>query len=123
MIADLLKQSGYKITKPRALVAEYLQKNKRPLSAVEIYRNFKNQMDQVTVYRVLEVFEQVGLVWREQVDNQSLYYLADKQHHHVICRKCGQTKCLPCEHVFKQIKGFKQIEHQLILTGICEKCF
>ncbi len=122
MNKEKLKQAGLKITKPRELVMAFLQKSQHPLAVAEIYKNLQDKLDQVTVYRVLEALEQVGLVFKEQLNSQAVYYLADKQHHHIVCRLCGRMQCLPCDHLFKKIKGFSQIKHQLILTGLCSKC-
>lgn len=117
-----LQQAGYKLTKPRTLVLDFLAKKHKPQAAASIYQNLKNKLDRVTVYRVLMVLEKVGLVFREQSGAEALYYLAEKQHHHIICSQCGYIQCVPCNHVFKKIKNFNQIKHQLVLTGLCKKC-
>ncbi len=122
MYREVLKKSGYKLTKPRKLVLDYLAKKHQPISAQQIYQSLKNNLDQTTVYRILEVLEELGIVFKEIGNKQALYYLADKQHHHIICRNCGCIQCVPCNHAFKQIKNFKNIRHQLVLTGLCNKC-
>jgi Fur family ferric uptake transcriptional regulator len=123
MDREVLKDKGYKITKNRDLVFAYFKKNKKKLSsAKEIYSQLKGQMDRVTVYRILEVLEQAGMVFKEQIGKESFYYLADKRHHHIICKKCGYIECVACSHIFDKFKNFNNISHQLILTGLCNKC-
>ncbi|MBU1202766.1 transcriptional repressor [Patescibacteria group bacterium] len=122
MYADILKQSGYKLTRPRQLILEYLKKNEHPIAAGDIYKALKNKIDKVTVYRILGVFEKLGIVFKEFSGKEFLYYLSGKQHHHIICQKCGYSQCIPCSHVFKGIKNFKNIKHHLVLTGLCNKC-
>lgn len=119
---QLLKKAGFSLTKPRKLVINFLHNNKELLSANDIYIKLKDKVDKVTVYRVLEVLEKAGIVFKELGDKEAKYYLADKQHHHIICRKCGFSQCLPCQHFFNKIKNFNQIKHQLLLTGLCNKC-
>ncbi len=122
MYKERLKRAGYKLTKPREILLDYLSKNDHPKSAGDIYKGIKKKLDKVTVYRILEVFEDVGVVFKEHNDTESLYYLAEEQHHHIICRKCGRSECVPCQHMFNSIKNFKNIKHQLTLTGLCNKC-
>ena len=91
------------------------------MSAQEVYERSDQARDLVSVYRTLHLFEEIGIVQREDSNGTARYYLADNPHHHVSCTDCGQTACVPCEHKF-QIKGFKNISHQLTLSGICSSC-
>lgn len=122
MHKEILRQSNYKLTKPRKLVLDFLDKNHEPISAGDIYNKLKKDLDKVTVYRILEVFEKLNIVFKENRGKEALYYLADKQHHHIVCQKCGYTECVPCNHLFNKIKNFKNIKHQLILSGVCNNC-
>ena len=121
MITQKLKQAGFKITKPRKAVIEALQEGHEPKSAQEIHAKLTD-VDLVSVYRALEVLAELGLAQREDSRGVAKYYLADNAHHHITCRKCGKMECVPCEHLFKAIKGFKEIKHQLVLTGTCMAC-
>lgn len=122
MKVEVLKKAGLSSTKPRQLIIDLLSQDKSLLSAGDIFKVLADKIDKVTVYRNLEALEKAGLVFRELSGKETLYYLADKQHHHISCEKCGLTQCLPCEHIFKKIKNFSQIKHQLVLTGVCNKC-
>ena len=119
---DLLKKAGYKITQPRKSVIDFLIKQKKPVSAQYIFDNLKKDLDKVTVYRILDVFEKLGIVFQEHYKKQALYYLANEQHHHIICRQCGHTDCVPCYHNFEEIKNFQNVKHNLVLSGLCNKC-
>ena len=122
MYKKSLKQAGYKITKPRQLVIDYFKKNKHPISVKKIYQSLENDLDKVTIYRILEVLEEVGIVFKEYGNEGATYYLSNKYHHHIVCNKCGHIECVPCNHIFKTIKNFSNIKHQLSLTGLCNKC-
>ncbi len=121
-IEDLLKQRDLSLTKPRKLILEFLQKNTQPLSAGDIFTKLASHLDRVTVYRNLEILEKSNLIFKELGQKENLYYLDKHQHHHISCEKCGYIQCLPCDHLFKKIKNFSQIKHQLVLTGLCNKC-
>ncbi len=121
MIVQKLKNAGFRITAPRKAVIEVLENNHEPQSAQEIHAKL-HSIDLVSVYRALEVLKELGIVQREVTEESSKFYLAEKPHHHITCRKCGRVECVPCDHVHKKIKGFAEIRHQLSMTGICNKC-
>lgn len=122
MYQEILKEFGYKVTKPRKIVIDFLVKQKKPVSAQYIFAKIKKNLDKVTVYRVLKVLEEINIVFTERNKKEFLYYIANYQHHHIVCTKCGKSECVPCNHVFNKIKNFNNIKHQLILTGLCNKC-
>ena len=120
---DILRNNDYKITRPRQLVIQRLQKTTAPQTADAIHAALKrSRINLTSVYRTLELLDQLGIAFYEERDGERWYYLAEKQHHHITCRKCQHTECLPCRTEFKPPAGFKKIEHQLILTGLCKKC-
>ncbi|MDD5749757.1 MAG: transcriptional repressor [Patescibacteria group bacterium] len=117
-----LKEQGYKLTKPRQLILDFFSRRSQPASVNQIYRALKAKIDKVTVYRVLAVLQEVGLIFEEPGEKESLYYAAKKQHHHIVCRVCGLSQCLPCTHFFSKIKNFSAIEHKMTISGLCKKC-
>lgn len=122
MYKERLKQAGYKLTMPREELIDFLSKHQAPIAAIDIYQALKKQMDKVTVYRVLEVLEKVGIVFRETIDEKNLYYLAEEEHHHIVCRQCSHIECVPCNHFKIKVSNFKNIKHNLSLSGLCKKC-
>lgn len=120
MLNKNLKQAGYKLTKPREAILKFLQKNHTPLSATDIHKKLDN-INLASIYRTLKLFTKLKIIQQEFINNENYYYLADKKHHHIICRNCGYLECIPCKHYFK-IKNFSEIDHQIILTGLCNKC-
>lgn len=119
---ETIKKSGYKITKPREIVLNTLLQNKCPLSAKQILKKINNAADLASIYRTLDLFKKIEIIFEEKIDKESYYYLSEKKHHHIVCQKCKKTKCIPCEHKFKKIKNFTNIKHNLVLSGLCEKC-
>ncbi|OIO19224.1 MAG: hypothetical protein COY69_01005 [Candidatus Magasanikbacteria bacterium CG_4_10_14_0_8_um_filter_32_14] len=120
-ILEQLKQQGYKLTKPREKVLEVLMHNHFAISAQDIHQKIKI-IDKASVYRVLNLLEEFGLVNIENVNNEKLYCLARDPHHHVICKKCGYSEEVACTYSFDDFKNFINVQHQLTLTGLCKKC-
>jgi Fe2+ or Zn2+ uptake regulation protein len=119
--SKILAKSGYKLTKPRWRFLDCLREETELLSARDIFKKTKS-IDQASVYRSLGLFEKLGLVNVEVFNKEKLYCLADKPHHHIICRICGRVEKFPCTHKFNKYKDFTEIKHQLTLYGVCSKC-
>lgn len=118
----ILKNNKLKITPCRVDILEIMNKTKDPQTAMTIYKKLKNKSDLVTVYRNLEKFIAKQIIFKETIFNQDYYYLANNQHHHIICRDCQKMQCIPCTHKKISIKNFSQIKHQFLLTGLCKNC-
>jgi len=116
-----LVESGNVLTKPRLAVLDYLVNNHSPLSARELHKKLKH-FDRASVYRTLNLFEDLHLVNVEIVDKEKIYCLAGEPHHHIVCTGCGYMEEIECKHSFKDFKNFTNIFHQLTLTGMCNKC-
>lgn len=116
-----LIKSGNILTKTRLAVLDYLSDNHSPLSARGLHKKLKH-FDRASVYRTLNLFEELHLVNVEVVDKEKIYCLADEPHHHIICKKCGYMEKIECNHSFGHFKNFTNIYHQLTLTGVCNKC-
>lgn len=121
MIAEVFHKAKLRLTRPRRLVFQVLQHNQKPQSAQYIHAGLKRQVDLVSVYRSLQLFERLGLVQREHTRGEDYFYVADKPHHHITCTSCGKSECVPCGHHFA-LKGFRNVEHQLTLKGVCNVC-
>ncbi|MBU1038728.1 transcriptional repressor [Patescibacteria group bacterium] len=120
---NVLTAQGYRLTKPRLQVLAVLKQLKQPVAVKVIYQRLKKQgIDLVSIYRALDLFVSLGFVFAEIFGKDKRYYLADQPHHHISCFKCRKVACLPCQHNFSKIKGFKKVSHQLVLTGLCQAC-
>jgi Fe2+ or Zn2+ uptake regulation protein len=134
-----LKDTGNKVTKPRKILLECLDQATAPLSARDItkYTNDHkdlDSLDQVTVYRILETFKELGLV--HQVFPSGDYLLCDHlgcQHGvHVMlrCSQCEQNKEIeipkevfaPMEWYLKQQMEFEPDKHLFQMNGLCHNC-
>lgn len=120
-LKEKLIKAGYKITKPRLCILEFLFKNHTSISARELHKKIK-KFDQASIYRALNLFEKLHLVNVDIVNKEKIYCLADKPHHHIICQKCGYMEKIECNHSFQHFKNFTNVYHQLTLTGVCNKC-
>jgi len=83
-----------------------------------------------TVYRGLSALDEAGLIHSIQLQNKKHYERADKQHHdHLVCTECGSIDEFSnpdIEALQEQVvssRAFNMTGHQLIIFGVCTKCF
>ncbi|WP_298943581.1 ferric iron uptake transcriptional regulator [uncultured Psychromonas sp.] len=92
-----LKEAGLKVTSPRLKILSLLQlPENQHLSAEDLYKKLLEQGDEVgvaTVYRVLNQFDDAGIVTRHHFEGgKSVFELTHKEHHdHLVCLKCGEV--------------------------------
>ncbi|MBC8388314.1 MAG: transcriptional repressor [Actinobacteria bacterium] len=118
----IVQKSGYKLTKPRTKIIKFLESQSMPLTARSICRSLGYKIDLSSIYRSLNIFKKLNIVFEEEINREGYYYISEKHHHHIICRKCGYIECIPCTSKFYNVKNFKDISHKLALTGTCSKC-
>lgn len=126
---DALKEAGLKVTSPRVKILRLLQlPENQHLSAEDLYRKLLNQGDEVgvaTVYRVLNQFDDAGIVTRHHFEGgKSVFELANQQHHdHIVCLKCGEVIEFNDDLIEQQQRliakkyGIKLTNHSLYLYG------
>ena len=89
-----LKRAGLKITLPRIKILSILQNpNNQHISAEDVYKILLEHNEEIglaTVYRVLNQFDDAGIVSRHHFEGgKSVFELSQKKHHdHLVCLKC-----------------------------------
>ena len=123
-----LKRAGLKITLPRIKILGILQNpNNQHISAEDVYKILLEHNEEIglaTVYRVLNQFDDAGIVTRHHFEGgKSVFELSHKKHHdHLVCLNCGKVIEFEddvIEHVAKLHK-VKLTNHSLYLYGECE---
>ena len=128
----LLQKQGYRMTPQRIAILRVLSESGRHLTPIEVYDEVKESMPgitEATIYRGLSFLADQGLLLAAHVGNgQLVYESAHHIHHHLICRKCGQT----CEishdllrglygRLYKQT-GFQVDSMHVTFFGLCPEC-
>lgn len=124
-----LKDAGLKVTSPRVKILSLLQlPENQHLSAEDLYKKLLEQGHEVgvaTVYRVLNQFDDAGIVTRHHFEGgKSVFELAHQEHHdHLVCLKCGEVIEFNDDLIEQQQKliaekyGIKLTNHSLYLYG------
>ncbi len=130
----LLGQYNLRITQSRRLVLQAMLATNTPLTHKEIHAKITindGSISLVTVYRILEAFENIGLAHRHlSTGSFILCSLQGEKGHHVMmsCEDCGTVEeCVDtdlCKHEDRIAKkaGFVPKTHLSELIGICSSC-
>uniref|UniRef100_A0AAU2VQR0 Transcriptional repressor n=1 Tax=Streptomyces sp. NBC_00008 TaxID=2903610 RepID=A0AAU2VQR0_9ACTN len=90
-----LRQRGYRLTPQRQLVLEAVDalEHATPDEILSEVRRTASGVNISTVYRTLELLEELGLVSHAHLGHGApTYHLADRHHHiHLVCRDCGDV--------------------------------
>ena len=128
-----LKKAGLKVTLPRLKILEILKSpENQHISAEDVYKILLEQGEDIglaTVYRVLNQFDDAGILDRHHFEGgKSVFEISDKNHHdHLVCLDCGRViefEDEVIEQTQNKIASNHSIEltnHSLYLYGRCTK--
>jgi len=133
--SDLLESSGLGYTPNRHRVLEVVGNNSGPLSAQQIFETLSrtDNINRVTVYRILDVLVDKGLVERIRGGGRSFVYgLAPNRNHpahpHFYCKHCGNLECLNPHSLDVDLQAMQRtfpgvIENvEVRVDGVCKNC-
>jgi Fur family transcriptional regulator, ferric uptake regulator len=128
-----LKQRGLRMTPQRQLILDAVASARGHISVDHVYQQVISQFPDVnvtTVYRTLEVLEELGLVRHTHFhDGVAQYQRTDEApHHHLVCTVCdGDTELdmellEPLAEALRRRYGFKADLAHTAIVGICRDC-
>ncbi|MBM3395568.1 MAG: transcriptional repressor [Betaproteobacteria bacterium] len=125
----LLRGVATRVTRGRIAVLATLLESKRALSHHEVEGKLDrlNNIDRVTVYRVLEWLTKHGLAHRLSGDDRIWRFTAAREHHqdnhpHFTRLGCGETICLASGVDFPRVAvplGYKGAHVEVTVKGHC----
>lgn len=151
----VLKHHGYRVTRPRQRLLQLLEDSHQPLSPYEMSDRLNAQektVDTVSIYRILECLEQLGLVHkvastgkylRCHSTDPTLHDCAKTQqhtclschdeesttHYLLVCDGCGHTDELLVSQPLTQLsrlaqqqRAFQVRSQSLEMRGLCRLC-
>lgn len=129
-----LRSHGLRVTQPRLAVLELLLRSAHAMSQQDVEAALPGLADRVTLFRILQAFEDAGLAHRV-MDPKGVARFAScasgcsehkhtDAHAHFRCTDCGAIYCLDDVELptVKVPKGFRLKESHLDLEGSCRHC-
>ena len=127
-----LRARGYRLTPQRQLVLEAVTElgHATPDEIAERVRRTAQGVNISTVYRTLELLEELGLVTHTHLGHGAPTYHAadDADHLHLVCRECGGIEEMRPEVLDEAVRriasdhGFVVDAGHFAIFGICAEC-
>ncbi|GAW51801.1 MULTISPECIES: Fur family transcriptional regulator [unclassified Nocardioides] len=131
-LAQRLRKEGYRLTPQRQFVLRAVEKLGHA-TPDEVYAEVRSQSSAVnvsTVYRTLEVLEELGLVRHAHLSDRAPTYhsVTDHEHFHLVCRNCHTVISVdpdvvaPLAERLEREQGFVIDIGHLAVFGHCVEC-
>lgn len=127
-----LRNRGYRLTPQRQLVLEAVDKleHATPEDILAEVRRTAGGVNISTVYRTLDLLEELGLVSHAHLGHGApAYHLAERHHHlHLMCRDCEKVQeadVSVAEGFTRELRaafGFDTDLKHFALYGRCQEC-
>lgn len=130
----LLQKHQLNVTTPRLSVLELIASRASATSQPYLEKNINQEVDRVTLYRILKTFEEKGIL-HKIIDNQGTANYAmckdnctaghhHDEHVHFNCVHCNQLYCLRDFHLpaLNLPQGYKAQSVNLLISGTCANC-
>jgi Fur family ferric uptake transcriptional regulator len=131
-LAQVLRARGLRLTAPRQLVLEAVHTlgHATPDQVHAEVARTASGINITTVYRTLELLEELGLVTHAHLSHGSPTYhtVGGDQHVHLVCRSCGAVDEAPSDLLaelagtLESQRGFLIDIGHVALFGVCAAC-
>jgi Fur family ferric uptake transcriptional regulator len=129
---ETLRAKGYRLTPQRELVLHAVERlgHATPDEVLTAVRRDSQAINISTVYRTLELLEQLGLVRHAHISDRAPTYhsTATPTHLHLVCRSCGSVTEVspevvePLTGTLREDYGFATDVGHLTIFGTCRSC-
>jgi len=129
---EVLREHGFRITPQRQLVLEAVNSlgHATPETLLAEVQKTAGAVNLSTIYRTLEVLEQVGLVTHAHIGHGApTYHSVDEDPHiHLVCDTCSKVNSIPAQaaDLFVQLLrdqvGFETDVAHVSVHGQCAEC-
>ena len=127
-----LRSQGYRLTPQRLAILEVLRSANGHLTPSKIYAKVVANLPgltEATVYRTLNFLAEQGLVLVAHLGRgQLVYEIAEHDHHHLICKECGDMKEIDHLEIkmlydqFLEDTGYEIDTIHSTFFGLCPDC-
>lgn len=132
VLSEALRRRGLRSTPQRRCVLDAVDELGHA-TAEQVAAHLQGNGPEVslaTVYRTLELLEDLGLVTHAHLEHGAPTYHSTRprEHLHLVCRQCGRVQEASAEHghtLARRIRsehGFRTDVRHLALHGLCSDC-
>ncbi|KRF35023.1 Fur family transcriptional regulator [Nocardioides sp. Soil805] len=131
-LAQRLRGSGYRLTPQRQMILGAVEElgHATPDEVLAAVRERASAVNASTVYRTLEVLEELGLVRHTHLSDRAPTYHSTREpeHFHLVCRNCHRVRSVDPDVVAALLETLRR-EHDfevdlghLAIFGRCTDC-
>jgi Fur family transcriptional regulator, ferric uptake regulator len=127
---EQLREKGYRLTPQRELILQAVERlgHATPDEVLAEVRTHSTAVNASTVYRTLEVLEELGLVRHAHLSDRAPTYhsTSEHEHFHLVCRECHRVISVdpgvltPVTDRLAADHGFTVDVGHLTVFGTCE---
>jgi Fur family ferric uptake transcriptional regulator len=131
-VLELLKSRGLRMTPQRRAIVAEVMTTQGHISAVSVAQRVRARVpgvDPSTVYRTLDLLEEVGVLSHTHLESGAEYHQrSESQHVHLTCSNCGAEDSLSlseAERLRKIVAGHQGFAPDLThfaISGLCRIC-
>jgi Fur family ferric uptake transcriptional regulator len=131
-IIGILRERGYRITPQREAIVAEVMRAEGHITPQAVARRVQRRMPAVnpsTVYRTLDLLEEVGVVQHSHVERGAEYHrTGEGDHVHLTCSRCGTEDDLSMveadslRSLIEQHRGFLPDLTHFAISGLCAAC-
>jgi Fur family transcriptional regulator, ferric uptake regulator len=127
-----LKERGYRMTPQRRAIVREIMRIRGHISPRSVAGRLRERIPGVndsTVYRTLELLEELGILAPAHLGAGPEYHHADRHDHvHLVCSECGAEQQIAASDmqplrdlIFEKSSFLPDLTH-FAIAGRCEKC-
>ena len=127
-----LREKGYRLTPQRELILGAVDQlgHATPDEVLAHVHQQASTINASTVYRTLEVLEELGLVRHAHLSDRAPTYhsVTEHEHFHIVCRNCRRVVSVD-PHMLDQLSADLRAQHGFVIDvghltvfGHCEEC-
>jgi len=131
-VIGTLRERGYRITPQREAIVAEVMRAEGHITPQAVARRVQRRMPAVnpsTVYRTLDLLEEVGVVQHSHLERGAEYHRAGEGDHvHLTCSRCGAEDDLSMVEaeslrgVIERHRGFLPDLTHFAISGLCAAC-
>lgn len=131
LLRKILATNRQKVTRARLTVFDLLR-DSEPQTVASLIAGCKGKVDRVSVYRILDLYEKLGITKRINIGWKYKVELSDvflNHHHHASCLNCGKVLSIVEDEELEALiekmsikSGLTMTSHILELHGYCKMC-
>jgi Fur family transcriptional regulator, ferric uptake regulator len=131
-VLEALRERGYRMTPQRRAIVSEVMSIDGHIAPFKLVQRVKDRLPGVndsTVYRTLDLLEEMGFLSHAHLEAGHTYHHAGKDEHiHLVCSKCGSSTGLPAgdaadlRRQVAELTGFTPDFTHFAISGVCAQC-